>query len=292
MTTPEQGPTDEEKADLEARVARLKEEVGEHVEVPTRADLGRFLQDPRVIAARGRLSDAEYHRQMREADLQAGREVDQSRRTVRWEQYVGGGVEGVQGGARRYDYATASYDELDGKTQNPANKVTGWWGSGSRTLLLAGPADTGKTHAAYAVANTVAAADRDAEPGVPAVSVRAWSAIELADALRPQEGAGNRIRQRVVNEVTTCDLLLLDDLGREKESDWWREQLFRILDSRISDGRRRQIVTLNAQKGKVVDLLEERYGSPIATRLSHEAVGAFLEGSPHRSMAVWKDPFA
>lgn len=143
-------------------------------------------------------------------------------------------------------YATADYRMLR-PNQNPHGKITRWWGSPLRTLILSGPPRTGKTTAAYAIAN-------DAHHHGAWVIAR--PAIDLSTALKPD---GEALADRYARD---CDLLLLDDLGQERATDWWVEQLYGICDWRAAH-QKRLIVTTNDS----LDALADRYGEPIVERL-------------------------
>jgi len=163
-------------------------------------------------------------------------------------------------------YATAAYAALRHPHQDPRGMVSSWWTRGPRVLILAGPSRTGKTFAAYAIANAV----HDAH-----LWVVARSAADLSAALKPQRTTlpdGRTIttngEEMAYNNSINCDLLLLDDLGRERVTDWWLEQLQRIIDDRCGN-MRRLIVTANANPNPAAVLAElaSRYGDPLAERL-------------------------
>lgn len=98
------------------------------------------------------------------------------------------------------------------------------------TLILAGPVGTGKTHAAYALGNALIA------QGIP---VEAVTLSDLLNALRPD---GDAVLAKIVR---TVPVLILDDLGATKASEWAQEQVVALLDARLKAGLR-QIVTTNA----------------------------------------------
>jgi DNA replication protein DnaC len=160
--------------------------------------------------------------------------------------------------------------------QDPDHKVSRWLTTDHLTLLLTGEAGLGKTHCAYAIGH--AAVDR----GMWAV---AWTMADLNAALRP---GGD---EAAYAEVTECDLLLLDDLGREKITDWTLEVLQRVLDHRNRE-RKRTIVTTNLGYDRTTTALMapgllERYGDPIVSRLMDDAVIAKVAGTPMRPRAAW-----
>ncbi len=295
MQATNEGLSQAEKDRLEQDAARRRAAAEQRE--PTRVDLATFRRHPRVQKALATMSPEAAQQQMDEIDRQATRDIDMHRRQVRWEEYVNGPLGDGTIGARRYDYAGATIADLDPDGQDPQRRVSQWWRSPHRTLFLAGPADSGKTHAGHAITNTVAALDRDTCGAAP-VTVRTYSVVELAAFLRFDAGDA-KTRQAVLRDVTSCDLLLLDDLGREVVKDWWREQLFRILDARASDKRLRQIITANfSEKEKVwatmthnVEAGGKGYGSPITSRVQQDCLAAWLTGRPHRTLATWSDPF-
>ena len=171
-------------------------------------------------------------------------------------------------------YARASYDALR-PDQNPGGKVSRWWASGPRTLVLAGPTRTGKTTSAYAIGNDVHAQGQ---------WVMVWTAADLSAALKPDSA-----EPLAYDYATTCPLLVIDDLGRERVTDWWLEQLQRIVDHRCSH-ERRLIVTTNtaAEAGAVYDELSARYGHPVVERLLDGGGLLVLDGPPVRHvMSEW-----
>lgn len=149
-------------------------------------------------------------------------------------------------------YAAATYATLR-SYQDPQQLVSSWLQRGPRALILAGHPRVGKTTSAYAIANDAHAAD---------VWVVATPVAVLSAALKPHGDPGAYAR------AVGCDLLVLDDLGREKLSDWWLEQLQLIVDERCSHMRRLVVTTNSAPDPEAAyETLADRYGEPIAERL-------------------------
>lgn len=97
-------------------------------------------------------------------------------------------------------------------------------------LLLYGPTGTGKSFFASAIGNALLARG---------VSVAATSMPRLLNLL--QSAAD---RQRLLDRLGKYDLLILDDLGVERDSSYAAEQVFHVVDSRSRAGRP-LIVTTN-----------------------------------------------
>jgi DNA replication protein DnaC len=168
-------------------------------------------------------------------------------------------------------YADATYAKLTPE-QNPRGMVASWWPRGPRALVVAGPARTGKTTAAYAIANHV-----HSQLGW----VIAWTAGDLSAALKPD---GDEFAYEY---AAACDLLIIDDLGRERTTEWWLEQLQRLVDARCAN-QRRIVITTNATAdvGKAYEELVARYGDPIVERLIDEGGIVVLDGPALRKVVT------
>lgn len=169
-------------------------------------------------------------------------------------------------------YATADYAGLRPE-QDPGGLVSGWWARGPRSLVLAGPVRTGKTTAAYAIANAAHRA---------MCWVVALSAADLSAALKPD---GDPL---AYDQAVACDLLVIDDLGRERVTDWWLEQLQRVVDARCAH-ERRLVVTTNAAAADpdaLYDELVARYGDPVVERLIDDGGVVALDGPAVRNVVT------
>lgn len=165
-------------------------------------------------------------------------------------------------------YRDARIDALTPE-QHP-EKLRAWLASDSEVLVLASPTvGNGKTYAAYAVGWAAHEAGQ---------SVCARTAADLMAALRP---TGDHDPE-IWHTVTRCDLLLVDDLGQDRITEWTREQFHRLINERNAEGRR-TIVTTNKGPREI----EETYGSAIADRLIDEATPIRFTGESRRRPTEW-----
>ena len=128
-----------------------------------------------------------------------------------------------------------------------AEQPEGW------LVLLGGPG-TGKSHLLAAVANRLI--ERGHSP-------RYWAAVDLLAWLRAgfDDGAEPPYQQRL-DGLTARPLLLLDDIGAERSTDWAVERWQELLDGRY----RAQTPTVIASN-LTPALIEDRLGERIASRL-------------------------
>ncbi len=95
-------------------------------------------------------------------------------------------------------------------------------------LLFWGQPGNGKTFAAACIANALIE-----EPGnfLPEVRMATFGAIlRSLLAQSPQE------KEEYIRDLITCDLLILDDFGMERQTEYAREQIFNIVDGRYLSG--------------------------------------------------------
>lgn len=158
-------------------------------------------------------------------------------------------------------YRDAALCDLDFQ-QDPDGAIARWLDSDRPTLMLVGSVGTGKTHAGYAVTNEAVSR------GVLTV------AVQVPDLLASMRPGGD---STVAARARTAELLLLDDLGTEKPSEWTAEQLTALLDARVREGRR-TIVTTNSDYAT----LAARLGERTMSRLTGGAVVVKLTGDDRR----------
>jgi len=138
-------------------------------------------------------------------------------------------------------------------------------------LIFFGPAGTGKTHLTVAICLAQIALGRSAIFG---------TVSSLLNSVRATYDGGSVKEQDVLRSLMNCSLLALDDLGKEKPTEWVEEKLFDILNYRLTWGKP-VIVTLNLG----LEAVEGRYvynGQAIVSRLHEMCRGVKLEGPDWR----------
>lgn len=143
-------------------------------------------------------------------------------------------------------------------------------------LLITGPVGTGKTHLMWAIYRAIAEADP--QPfGVISVKV-----VSLLARLRP---GGDESHADVVRLCRTR-LLMLDDIGAQKGSEWVSERLYEIIDARY-EARLPMICTTNRRPDKLAEVAGDR----VASRLKEMCeVLPVLGGDRRREPAPGRRP--
>jgi DNA replication protein DnaC len=141
---------------------------------------------------------------------------------------------------------------------------------GREGLLFVGPYGRGKTGLAIA---TLRERIRRGDAGIFTTTV------DLMDAIYASLERDAEVKHRELLEmVTGCDVLVLDDLGREHPTDFVNVKLFQVVNAR-HDWMRRTIFTTNLDGGAQ---LPDRLGQPIYQRIVEMAtIVSFPKDSPN-----------
>lgn len=140
------------------------------------------------------------------------------------------------------------------------------------SLLINGPTGTGKTHQAHgALRAAVTAGQR------PRIAWRAITAPDLYAALRPRQGVDTETEMQ---QWRNAGLLLLDDLGAAKSSEWTEEVTYRLIDHRYTHCLP-SIFTTNVPTAD----LREHLGDRVASRLAEMCTRVTLTGADRRRAA-------
>ena len=169
----------------------------------------------------------------------------------------------------RYQDAVASHDAVtawaDRAIADP--KTAG-------ILFLTGPFGTGKTHQAYG------ALRRIAEAGPDRFELIAVTAPDMYALMRP--GGSERGAEYEVKRLMRIPLLLIDDLGTEKISEFTEEATYRILNERYNECRP-LIITSNLPVADPNGTdLHDQLGARITSRLAQTTTVVPLGGNDRR----------
>ena len=158
-------------------------------------------------------------------------------------------------------------------------------------LFLKGPVGTGKTHLAVATLRAIVEANIDSfgcqknetpifgEHEYSGYSCSMISVVEFLGSLRQSYSAKNlkHLANRLLHQAKICEIIILDDIGAEKPSDWGEEQLFSLIDLRYRM-QRSTILTSNC----TLKELESQIGSRIVSRIFEMCEGVQVAGEDYR----------
>lgn len=136
--------------------------------------------------------------------------------------------------------------------------------SDRNSLMIIGKCGTGKTHLAAAIANYLL------DKGIPVLFDTYSGHLHK---LRADMDKDTHYRERMQN----IDILILDDVGREKVSEWSQSIMFDIINYRYEHVLP-IVVTSNLDTKELADY----FGSAVWSRLCEMCIGAKTEGSDYR----------
>lgn len=137
-------------------------------------------------------------------------------------------------------------------------------------LVLTGTVGTGKTHQAYG------ALRRIAEAGPTRFEMIATTAPDMYGRLRPNGSPHGT--EHELKRLCSTPLLLLDDLGTEKLSEWTEEATYRLINERYNACLPLLITTNYLVRGNAGPDLVSRLGERLASRLAQAATVIHLDG--------------
>ncbi len=173
-----------------------------------------------------------------------------------------------QGNAFRYAYTLArTYPAVD------------------RGLLFMGPVGVGKTHLSVAIIR-----DLIEKKGISCLF------YEFGSLLKEIQNSWNPISQtselKVLSPVFEAEVLVLDELGASKPTDWVRDTMMQIINTRYND-KKLTIFTTNYLDGRRTErdeTLEDRIGVRLRSRLYEMCKTIQIEGEDYRKKFDTQQP--
>ncbi len=145
-----------------------------------------------------------------------------------------------------------------------------------RGLLLAGSIGVGKTHLAVSILKGLT------ERGIPCLFYEFGSLLkEIQDSYNANTKTSELT---VLSPVLKADVLVLDELGASKPTDWVRDTMAHIINSRYND-KKLTIFTTNYpddRRGDREETLEDRIGSRLRSRLHEMCRTVNITGEDYR----------
>ena len=175
------------------------------------------------------------------------------------------------------NYHPASNNGSQLRAFNYAYRLVRDYPAADRGLLLAGPCGVGKTHLAVAIIRGLV------DKGVPCLF------YEMGALLKEVQGAFDRVGELteagLLAPVYEAEVLVLDELGASKPTDWVRDTMAQVVGRRYND-RRLTIFTTNytdERAGPSGETLEDRVGARLRSRLYEMSRTVTVDGPDYRA---------
>jgi len=145
-----------------------------------------------------------------------------------------------------------------------------------RGLLLMGPVGVGKTHLAVAILHGLV------EKGVPCLFCEFGALLkEIQDSYNK---VSNTSEMTVLAPIYQAEVLVLDELGASKPTDWVRDTMMNVIGKRYNDKKLTIFTTnyMDARRNPADETLEDRIGVRLRSRLYEMCRTVQLDGDDYR----------
>lgn len=183
---------------------------------------------------------------------------------------------------RRYEgcslanYCPAPNNGLQRQAFNYAFKLIDEYPAIDRGLLLMGTVGVGKTHLATAILRGLI------DKGVNCLFFEFGALLkEIQDSYNP---VSQTSELKVLAPVYEAEVLVLDELGASKPTDWVRDTMMQIIGARYNN-RKLTIFTTNfmdTSRHPAEEILEDRIGTRLRSRLYEMCRTVIVEGEDYR----------
>ncbi len=162
------------------------------------------------------------------------------------------------------------------EAQKFAMQFAGEYPAVDRGLLFMGPVGVGKTHLAVSILKGLT------ERGFGCLFYEFGSLLkEIQDSYNPKTQSSEL---GVLTPVLTAEVLVLDELGAAKPTDWVRDTMAYVINTRYNDNRFTIFTTnyLDERANDREETLEDRIGVRLRSRLYEMCKTVRLTGTDHR----------
>jgi len=143
-------------------------------------------------------------------------------------------------------------------------------------LIYFGTVGTGKTHLSAAITNYILDTHK--------IPVKFGSITSLLNSIKATYSDGSKeTEHNIIKELSSVDLLIIDDLGKEKPTDWTISILYTIINNRYEDYKP-TIVTTNL----TINNLEKNIGEAAMSRLIEMCDFVKMNGVDYRKSKIMK----
>ena len=144
-------------------------------------------------------------------------------------------------------------------------------------LLLYGSSGTGKTFASACIGNHLMR------------NGKTVMALNLGLYLNKLKSEWSKTETEILDKISECDLLIIDDFGAEKVTEWVMEKVFFLIDARYRTGKPFIISTnLEYSKDESMCEIEKTFGKRIRDRINEVCCPVLFKGKSRRKFPAEK----